>query len=592
LSGRSTEQFRRDWETNAGNVFRDFVEGLGVAGDDAIGVLSALGLQDQRLIRSFLSLAGSGDVLREAMAKSSTEFVKNTALTKEAEQRYKTTASQFKIFKNVIKDVGITIGSALLPFVNKLLTAAKPLIEELGQKLPQFLNEKLIPAIEGVAAWLGENLPIAIQFLSDFWTNTLQPALTQFGMFVTGTLIPLFQQVFTWLATNIPVALQTLSEFWTGTLQPAIETVVGFIKENLEPILAGIATVVLTVIIPAFIAWAAGAVAAAAATVAALAPILIPLAAIGAAAALIYKAWTENWGGIRDVVLPIVQAITDFITEKAQAVVAWFQENWPIIQEKVSEVLNKIQEVVSVVLAKISDLWLEHGDKVKTLINTIWTIIKGVIEQAVNFVKGVIQAALFLIQGNWEEAWNLIKDTAQNIWNAFQDFMREAGPRLWEIIRGIVRQVPEIISSIGSKVLEAGRAIVEKLKQGISDAWGAFIGWFESKLEGLTSWLPFSEPKNPASPLRGLSRAGEAIVKNITAGMASAIGQLESAQMGLASVLQQATIQTAAMPAASAAGANVSVTNQFNTSIDGGMSQAAFETGVQRVIERAIGQAV
>jgi hypothetical protein len=73
--------------------------------------------------------------------------------------------------------------------------------------------------------------------------------------------------------------------------------------------------------------------------------------------------------------------------------------------------------------------------------------------------------------------------------------------------------------------------------------------------------------------------------------MQAAIGQLEAAQVGLASAAQQAAVQTAAMPAATMAGANISVTNQFNTSINGGMSQAVFETQVHRVIERAIGQA-
>jgi phage-related protein len=544
-AGLSADDFATAFEEDAAGAFTGFVEGLGLAGDDAINILSALGLEDQRLIRSFLSLAGAGDLLSDAIDSSADAFEENTALTKEAEQRYRTTASQFKIFKNVIKDVGITIGSALLPFVNDLLQAAKPLISELGRKLPAFLQGKLIPtikkvigavgdiikifskvisgeglemtgiferfgekgkpfvmfilnaarfarndlipAIQTIIQWIGQALPVAIQFLADLWSSVLWPAISAFGEFVTSTLIPLLSQLFTWLSQNIPVALQTLSEFWTGTLQPAIETVMGFIRDNLQPILVGLAAIVGTVLVVAFVAWASAAVAAAAATIAALAPILIPLALIGAAAALIFKAWTENWGGIRDIVLPIVQAIVDFITTEVGKVVAWVQENWPLIQEVISDVLGTIQTIVSTILTAIRNLWIEHGDTIKTFINTLWNLIKSIIEQAMNLVRGAIQAVLFIISGNWEEAWNLIKATAQNIWNALVGFFKQAGPALWDVIRNIVKQIPNIILSIGAKLLEVGGKIVEKLREGISNAWDSSFAFFRAERPDLSA---------------------------------------------------------------------------------------------------------
>ncbi len=230
-----------------------------------------------------------------------------------------------------------------------------------------------------------------------------------------------------------------------------------------------------------------------------------------------------------------------------------------------------------------------------SLINAVWTVIEGVIEQAMNFIRGAIQAALFIISGNWEEAWNLITDTARNIWEAFQNFMRDAGPKLWEIIQNIVRQIPNIISSIGNKLLEVGRNIVEKLKQGVSDAWGAFTQWFKDKLEGLTSWLPFSEPKaGPKSPLYGLSRAGEAIVNNIADGMQAAIGQLDNARMEMATAAAPTAIagtRPYTGPGGTVGRGMVSVRNRFQTNIYGGIDQATFETNVKRIIGQAAEQA-
>ncbi|KPV54676.1 hypothetical protein SE17_02295 [Kouleothrix aurantiaca] len=128
-----------------------------------------------------------------------------------------------------------------------------------------------------------------------------------------------------WLAnTGIPGMIAG----WKA-LQPVVSTflekggeVAGFIKDNLKPILAGLAVVFGAVVIPAFIAWAAAAGAAALSTMLALAPIVIPIVAIGAAVALLVKAWDSDWGGIRttltnfweDTAKPIFEGVVGFFT--------------------------------------------------------------------------------------------------------------------------------------------------------------------------------------------------------------------------------------------------------------------------------------
>src|SRR5690606_5833079 len=54
-AGMSAQEFAALWEQDAGEAFVRFVNGLGVAGDDAVRVLEGLGLQDERLTRAFLS---------------------------------------------------------------------------------------------------------------------------------------------------------------------------------------------------------------------------------------------------------------------------------------------------------------------------------------------------------------------------------------------------------------------------------------------------------------------------------------------------------------------------------------------------------
>ena len=58
---------------------------------------------------------GASDVFSDSLKLGSKAWEENTALTKEAEQRYSTTKSELEILKNKLKDVGITLGDALIP---------------------------------------------------------------------------------------------------------------------------------------------------------------------------------------------------------------------------------------------------------------------------------------------------------------------------------------------------------------------------------------------------------------------------------------------------------------------------------------------
>ena len=162
VSGMTVDEFVKGWEENAAVVFTNFVEGLGDSGDDAIGILEDLGLQDQRLIRSFLSLAGAGDLLTSSIEMSSAAWDDNSALANEAAIRYATTESQLKIFKNTIRDIGITIGGPLLTGLNQLLDAAHPLIEHFAEIIEDFVGGF---DFSGIFNFLDENILGTLEYI-------------------------------------------------------------------------------------------------------------------------------------------------------------------------------------------------------------------------------------------------------------------------------------------------------------------------------------------------------------------------------------------------------------------------------------------
>ena len=133
VAGLTAAEFSTAFKDDAAGAFASFVEGLGLAGNQAFGILEELGLVDQRLIRSFLSLANAGDLLRESIDLGSGAWETNTALAKEAEQRYGTTASQMAVLKNQVQDLFITIGDNLVPVIMDAIDAVKPLIATFKQ---------------------------------------------------------------------------------------------------------------------------------------------------------------------------------------------------------------------------------------------------------------------------------------------------------------------------------------------------------------------------------------------------------------------------------------------------------------------------
>lgn len=154
-AGMSAQQFADAWRSDPGAAFTAFVEGLGTAGDQAFTILDELDLKDQRLIRSFLSLAGAGDLLRNSMELGNTAWEENTALATEAEQRYATTASQLAILKNNLTDIGITFGSAVTPALAEGSEHLSALIGLFGQ-LPESTQQVLLLslAVGGMAPML------------------------------------------------------------------------------------------------------------------------------------------------------------------------------------------------------------------------------------------------------------------------------------------------------------------------------------------------------------------------------------------------------------------------------------------------------
>jgi TP901 family phage tail tape measure protein len=156
VAGVSTAAFKKSFEKDASGALQSFLAGLGkLPQAKQLKVLEDLGFNDARITRTLLGLANNTELVASQMGVANTAFQENTALTKEADQRFKTFDSQLTITKNTLTDMAITIGSKLLPKITPLLKRLNEFVGSHTADIEKF-GDKLASGFERFADALGK----------------------------------------------------------------------------------------------------------------------------------------------------------------------------------------------------------------------------------------------------------------------------------------------------------------------------------------------------------------------------------------------------------------------------------------------------
>ena len=146
-SGVSASQFKQAFEKDAAQGLLMFLKGLKNAsaqGKSAIEILDEMGISEVRLRDTILRAAESNEKFGETLNIANQGWRENTALQKEAQQRYKTTESQLQIAKNKLIDIAITLGTNFLPKVNQVLNVVGNFADTLNN---------MSPTMQSVVGW-------------------------------------------------------------------------------------------------------------------------------------------------------------------------------------------------------------------------------------------------------------------------------------------------------------------------------------------------------------------------------------------------------------------------------------------------------
>jgi TP901 family phage tail tape measure protein len=487
-------------------------------------------------IKALSTLLAEGEQGWYDMADATAEAM---GITEQAALKAQTLAGQQEILAGVMETLKIQIGQALTPALTTLTGAFAGLAEKYG---PQ-----VVAMMATLGAWLAANLPGmidgAIAALQNLVTG-LQPVVAWVMAFVTehgpalkeaflgiaavlgafvaagsiaaiGLAIAALANPISLIAAGIALLAVAWTRDWGGirtTLLPILETVGTALQANLLPILAGLAAMLLAVVVPAFITWAGAAWTAAVATVTALAPVIAPILAIGAAVGLLVAAWTNDWGGIRTKLTafweetgrPIFETVKAWLVENIPAALAvardWFVTAWANIQATVQTVWTALQGVwatlvnvftvtIPAAIASVRDWFFTAWANIQATVEAVWARLTAIWDAVATVFTVTIPAAALALQQGIQSVLTAVGKAFTAAWNAIVWFLRAA----WDTIRIVILTAIILVLKILGTNLDEVRALWERVWNAVSTfattVWNAISTTVETVFNAVVTFI-------------------------------------------------------------------------------------------------------
>lgn len=328
---------------------------------------------------------------------------------------------------------------------------------------------------------MNEDQVIALANLNDAWSS-LKTQFEAVGNMVIATLAPALQNLIDTVSEKLPAATQYLTDMTEAFLEldPSTQTFI-FSAIGLLAALGPIVIVIgkIAAGISAVIGWVSGIIAAwgalgagtgtlggiLTAVFGGVGGVIVAVIAIIAGLILIFKhLWDTNeqfragviaiWEAIKAAVIPIIQAIWDFLVlvfteistfifENMGTIQEIFTTSWEIIKELFSIALQAIVDTVKPVIELLKGMWTKWGDEIKAFFELTWDVIKNILETALGVIAGVLKVALGILKGDWSTVWEGVKQIFGSIWEGMIGIVENS----WKAITGIVDKIVDSVKS-------------------------------------------------------------------------------------------------------------------------------------------------
>ncbi|WP_167955134.1 phage tail tape measure protein [Anaerosporobacter faecicola] len=168
VAGMTASEFQKAFKEDATGAIIEFVKGLQNTernGMSAIAVLDSMGITEVRLRDALLRASNAGDLFSNSINIANGAWEDNVALTNEANQRYATFESRLGMFKNSIKDVGISVYQDMREPLADGLKYATDFVNGISDKMKK--NNSIGEMISSFTT----KIPTAKRYLKEFKTE-------------------------------------------------------------------------------------------------------------------------------------------------------------------------------------------------------------------------------------------------------------------------------------------------------------------------------------------------------------------------------------------------------------------------------------
>lgn len=266
----------------------------------------------------------------------------------------------------------------------------------------------------------------------------------------TGILIPLGDKLLptlngfgSWITANMPTILAVVMTTFAW-----ISNEIEYLANNFDVYGPVFAAVIATIVLPAFLAWAAAAWATAAANIAAMAPLIAIALVVGFVVSKLAQAWRNNFLSIQD----ITSTVAHFIINMFNATVNFIILAWSYVGPFIMTTLQFIYTIFATFFGLIGDI-----------ISFTFKIIGMVISTALSYVLGMVTGFFQILTGDFSGGSATIIQTLnhliENIVNLFMGLIMGAFTIGADFANGIINGFSGLIGGL----VDAARNVWRKV---------------------------------------------------------------------------------------------------------------------------------
>lgn len=369
----------------------------------------------------------------------------------------KTFNQQLDVAKTSVENLGIKLGLALIPYVEKAITAISNIVGWF---------EKHTTAAKILAGVIGGVLAVAI-----------------------GTTIVLKIQSFVGKLKDASRAMHLIGDSDSpglisklGSLGSAVaKTGLQFAKTAAKAVASSAVWVAQQAVATAttvagYVAQAAAATAAFIAENAATLGIIAAIGLLIAAAIWAATHWHEVWSAIKeavhwawDQIQPVFETVRHVISDVLTAAISVFKGiwhvywtmisteitvMWAVIQPIFDLVKSAIQNGITSVVTTFQSTWHTVWSAVQNAVSTMWGLVSPIFSEVESGISSGITGAINGLESVWSGVWNSVKSAVSNAWSVISPLFNSISGAVSGIVNGVGKIVGAISKIPGGGVIK------------------------------------------------------------------------------------------------------------------------------------------